>query len=191
MVIMPILTKLSTLLMLKRGNNKDFPNFAAHAHNIRVAIATEGFNPFGMGASPYSCWPIFVIPFNLPPGLIMQKNNIFLSLLILEYPGNKYSVFMEPLVDDLLHAFDHGVLTYDRTTRRNFKMKVSFLFSIYNLPALGLFSGLCVHGKSPCPVCKEALKGIWLQYGGKYSFFDCHRQFLPLNHSFRTDTTSF
>jgi hypothetical protein len=50
---------------------------------------------------------------------------------------------------------------------------------------------LCVHGKLPCPVCKEALKGIWLKYSGKYSFIDCHRQFLPLNHSFRTDTTSF
>jgi hypothetical protein len=108
--------------------DRDFPNFAADARNVRVAIAIDGFNPFGMGASSYSCWPIFVIPLNLPPGLIMQKNNIFLSLLIPEYPGKNYNVFMEPLVDDLLHAFEHGVSKYDRATRRNFKVKVSFLF---------------------------------------------------------------
>jgi hypothetical protein len=194
MVIVPILTKLSTLPMLKSGNRLTetfLISLAADAWNVRVAIATDGFNPFGMGASSYSCWPIFVIPLNLLPGLIMQKNNIFLSLLIPEYPGKNYSVFVEPLADDLLHAFEHGLLTYDQATRRNFKMKVSFLFSIHDVPVLGLFSGLCVHGKSPCPICREALKSIWLKYSGKYSFFDCHHQFLPLNHSFRMDTTSF
>ena len=173
--------------------DKDFPDFALDARNVRVAIATDGFNPFSMVASPYSCWPVFVIPLNLPPSLIMQKNNIFLSLLIPgpKYPGKNYSVFIEPLVDDLIYAFEHGVLTYDRATKKNFKMRVSYLFSIHDLPALGLFSGLCVHGKSPCPDCREGLKGIWLKYGGKFSFFDCHRQFLPMDHSFRRDKTSF
>lgn len=90
--------------------DKDFPDFALDARNVRVAIATDGFNPFSMVASPYSCWPVFVIPLNLPPSLIMQKNNIFLSLLIPgpKYPGKNYSVFIEPLVDDLIYAFEHG-----------------------------------------------------------------------------------
>jgi len=40
---------------------------ALEARNVRVAFATDGFNPFGMMAAPYTCWPIFVIPLNLPP----------------------------------------------------------------------------------------------------------------------------
>ena len=40
---------------------------AKEAHNVRVAQATDGFNPYGMAAAPYTCWPMFVIPLNLPP----------------------------------------------------------------------------------------------------------------------------
>jgi hypothetical protein len=39
---------------------------AEEARNIRVALATDGFNPYGMSAAPYTCWPVFVIPINLP-----------------------------------------------------------------------------------------------------------------------------
>jgi hypothetical protein len=36
------------------------------ARNVRVALAIDGFNPYGMMAAPYTCWPMFVIPLNLP-----------------------------------------------------------------------------------------------------------------------------
>jgi hypothetical protein len=39
---------------------------AAEAHNVRVALATDGFNPYGLMAASYTCWPMFVIPLNLP-----------------------------------------------------------------------------------------------------------------------------
>jgi len=42
---------------------------ALDARNVRVALATDGFNPYGMTAAPYNCWPVFVIPLNLPPEL--------------------------------------------------------------------------------------------------------------------------
>ena len=34
--------------------------------NVCVALATNGFNPYGMMAAPYTCWSVFVIPLNLP-----------------------------------------------------------------------------------------------------------------------------
>ena len=40
---------------------------AEEARNVRVALATDGFNPYGLMVVPYSCWPVFVIPLNLPP----------------------------------------------------------------------------------------------------------------------------
>jgi hypothetical protein len=43
---------------------------AEEAHNVRVALATDGFNPYGMSAAPYTCWPMFVIPINLPLALL-------------------------------------------------------------------------------------------------------------------------
>jgi hypothetical protein len=40
---------------------------AAEARNVRVTLATDGFNPYGQLAAPYTCWPVFVIPLNLSP----------------------------------------------------------------------------------------------------------------------------
>jgi hypothetical protein len=62
---------------------------------------------------------------------------------------------------------------------------------MHDLPVYGLFCAWCVHGKFPCPVCKEALRFIWLKKGGKYSSFDKHRQFLPPDHPFRLDIKNF
>ena len=42
------------------------------ARNVRVALATGGFNPYGMAVASYTCWPMFVIPLNLPPGVLFQ-----------------------------------------------------------------------------------------------------------------------
>ena len=46
---------------------------ADEAHNIRVALATDGFNPYGLMSVPYTCWSVFVIPLNLPPGVSFQR----------------------------------------------------------------------------------------------------------------------
>jgi hypothetical protein len=50
---------------------------ADEARNVRVVLATDGFNPYGMMAAPYTCWPVFVIPLNLPP--VSPFNNITYS----------------------------------------------------------------------------------------------------------------
>ena len=38
-----------------------------------------------------------------PPDVLFQRQNIFLSLIIPEHPENNMSVYMEPLIDDLIH----------------------------------------------------------------------------------------
>ena len=94
-------------------------------------------------------------------------------------------VFMEPLMDELVSAWEDGVWTYDRATKTPFKMHVWYQYSMHDFLAYGIFSGWCVHGKFPCPLCKDRLRFIWLKKGGKYSSFDKHRQFLPPEHPFR------
>jgi hypothetical protein len=39
---------------------------AEEARNVRVVLATDGFNPYGMSIAPYTCWHVFVIPINPP-----------------------------------------------------------------------------------------------------------------------------
>jgi hypothetical protein len=41
--------------------------FAADPRNIKLDIATDGFNPYGHMTNNYSMWPMFVIPYNFPP----------------------------------------------------------------------------------------------------------------------------
>jgi hypothetical protein len=86
---------------------------AEEARNVRVALATDGFNPYIMSAAPYTCWPVFVIPINAPPGVCFQRQNIFVSLIIPRHSGNKMGVYMEPLIDELVRAWEEGVWTYD------------------------------------------------------------------------------
>jgi hypothetical protein len=91
---------------------KIYPLNASNPRSVAFAISTDGFNPYGMSAITYSCWPVFVIPLKLPPGVIMGSKNIFVSMIIPgpKYPGKNMSVYLETLVDNLLVGWeDRGV----------------------------------------------------------------------------------
>src|ERR1041385_2566563 len=105
----------------------------------------DGFNSYGMASSSYSCWSVFVIPLNLPPQALMQRNTIFLTLIIPgpDYSGKNLSVYMQPLVDDLNHSWHHPTLTYDRASKSHFFMKVWYQYSMHDMPAYALFCGHC------------------------------------------------
>lgn len=167
------------------------PNFALDARNVRLAVATDGFNPFGFGAQ-YSCWPVFIIPLNLPPALCMKDENIFLSLVIPgpNHPGKNLNVFMRPLVDEFKQAWQ-GVVTYDSSVKQNFNMRAAYHTSIHDGPALAMFSGWSTHGGLSCQECMADIHTTWLPNGHKYSWFDCHRRFLPPNHPFRGQRNAF
>jgi hypothetical protein len=100
-------------------------------------------------------------------------------------------VYMEPVIDELVCAWEEGVCTYDRATKKNFKMHVWYQYSMHDFPMYGLFSAWSFHGKFPCLVCKEVLRFILLKKGVKYSSFDKHRKFLPPNRAFRLDIKNF
>ncbi|KAK8933863.1 hypothetical protein KSP39_PZI016022 [Platanthera zijinensis] len=48
------------------------PTFAAEPRNVRLALSTNGFNPHIQGSRPYSCRPVIVTPYNLPPWMCMD-----------------------------------------------------------------------------------------------------------------------
>jgi hypothetical protein len=51
------------------------------------------------------------------------------SLIIPGHLENKMGVYMEPLIDELVRAWEEGVWTYDRATKTNFRMHVWYQYS--------------------------------------------------------------
>jgi hypothetical protein len=48
------------------------PTFASNPRTIRLGLLMDGFTPFTTSASPYSCWPVFVMPYNRPPETVAK-----------------------------------------------------------------------------------------------------------------------
>jgi hypothetical protein len=40
--------------------NSVHPHFSAESRNVRLRLCTDGFNPFGSFATPYSYWPVIL-----------------------------------------------------------------------------------------------------------------------------------
>ncbi|KAL2926325.1 Protein translocase subunit SecA [Bienertia sinuspersici] len=59
-----------------------YPEFGDESRNIRLGLASDGFNPFGMMSSTYSCWPVVLVPYNLPPWMCLKQSSLILSTLI-------------------------------------------------------------------------------------------------------------
>ena len=76
--------------------DKRNPSFAVEARNLRLALATDGFNPFGKISTTYSMSPVLVKPLSLPPWECMDESNCFMSLLIPgpTSPGKDFDVFL-------------------------------------------------------------------------------------------------
>lgn len=79
------------------------PTFVSDTRNVRLRLATYGFNPFGMMNVSHSIWPVILMTYNLPHWLCMKQPSLLLSIIIdgPKGPGNKIDVFLQPLVDEL------------------------------------------------------------------------------------------
>jgi len=159
--------------------DETFPDFAVKPRNVRLGLYADGFTPFGQSVKPYSCWPVIVTPYNLPPELCMTTPCMFLTLIIpgLKNPKEKIDVYLQPLIDELKLLWNEGVLTYDISKKQNFMMKAALMWTINDFPAYGMLSGWSTSGRLACPYCMNNSKSFWLDNGRKFSWFDCHREF--------------
>ncbi|XP_021727641.1 uncharacterized protein LOC110694778 [Chenopodium quinoa] len=93
--------------------------------------------------------------------------------------------------EELKLLWEVGAATYDISKKQNFNLRAAILWTVSVFPAYGMLSGWATAGKKACPHCMEKTKAFWLEHGGKVSWFDCHRQFLPTDHPFRNSKTAF
>jgi len=137
--------------------NSVHPHFSTESRNVRLGLCTYGFNPFGSFAAPYSCWPVILTVYNLPPGMCMRPEFMFLFTVIPgpRSPGQNIDVCLRPLIDELAQLWSSGALTYDILRKQNFLMRATLMWTINDFPAYGMLSGWSTHGKLACPYCME------------------------------------
>ncbi|XP_059279095.1 uncharacterized protein LOC132033211 [Lycium ferocissimum] len=145
------------------------PSFATEPRNVRLGLASDGFQPFKSSKTPYSIWPVVLIPYNLPPWLCMKQENFILSMLIPgpESPGDAIDVYLQPLIEELKELWETGVETFDASTRQNFMLHASLLWTINDFPAYTNLSGWSTKGKLACPCCNKETLSIRLENGKK------------------------
>ena len=175
---------------------KDFdkvhPNFASKPRNVRLGLASDGFQPFSNSRTLYSIWPVVLIPYNVEPWVCMKPSNFLLSMLIPgpDGPGDAIDTYLQPLIDELKELWELGVETFDVSTRQNFMMHAALMWTINDFPAYGILSGWSTKGKLACPCCNKNTFSTRLTNGGKQCYMG-HRRYLPMNHKWRNNRVSF
>ncbi|KAF7152180.1 hypothetical protein RHSIM_Rhsim01G0163400 [Rhododendron simsii] len=169
-----------------------WPSFSSDPRNLRLGLATDGFNPFRNLSSTYSCWPVMLVMYNLPPWLWMKKENVLLTLLIPgpKQSGNDIDVYLRPLIEDLQILWTNGAPVYDRFTNSTFNLRAILMWTMHDFPAYGNVAGCTTKGKFACPICGENTHFLWLKFSRKTVYL-CHRCFLPPSHPFRKKKSWF
>ncbi|XP_074289447.1 uncharacterized protein LOC141614599 [Silene latifolia] len=162
-----------------------FPEFGKEVRNLRLALSTDGMNPFRSLSTTYSTWPVILVTYNLPPWLCMKrKYMLFLLISGPKQPGNDIDVYLAPLIDELKFLWETGEQVYDAYRKETFNLRAMLFCTIQDYPAYGNLSGYTVKGKAPCPICEDGTTRKWLKSSRKNIYLD-NRRFLLYGHSYR------
>jgi hypothetical protein len=172
--------------------NKFDADFASDARNVRFGLVTGDFDPFSTNSVPYSCWPVFAVSYNLPPSLCMKFDFMFLCLIVpsSEAISPQRNVMLKPLIEELKQLWI-GVEAYDYYKKRKFNFHAAYLWSVHDFKAYDIFASWSIYGELTCPICGSETNCFRLMLGGKISYFDCHRHWLPRKHKFRQEQNAF
>ncbi|CAN1782437.1 hypothetical protein LINPERHAP1_LOCUS15825 [Linum perenne] len=167
-------------------------SFSSDPRNVRLALASDGFQPFSNSKKPHSIWPVVLIPYNLPPWMIMKSSNFIISMLIPgpESLGDAIDVYLQPLIAELKELWEVGIQTFDASKRQNFQLHAALMWTINDFPAYGNLSGWSTKGRLACPACNMDTMSTWLYKGAKFYYMG-HRRWLPTGHRWRRDKESF
>ncbi|XP_074298181.1 uncharacterized protein LOC141629004 [Silene latifolia] len=166
-----------------------YPLFASDPRSVRLALASDGFNPYRLMNTTYSTWPVILIPYNLPPWLCMKPSSFILSCIILgkSSPGIDIDVYLQPLISELKLLWS-GVEAFDAFGGETFKLRAALYSTINDFPAYAMLSGWSTAGYDACPRCTHSTNsGI---FGGKICYVG-HRNWLDPDHSYRSEANLF
>jgi hypothetical protein len=159
------------------------PNFASDPRNVRLGLASDGFNHFRNMSTSHITWPIMLVPYNLPPWMCMKQPYFILSMIIPgpTAPGMNIDVYLQPLISELQELWNVGVRTFDISMKRSFVMQTTLIWTINDFPAYADLSGWSTRGPLTYPCCMHSTGSTWLTYRRKYCYMG-HRQWLHADH---------
>ena len=87
--------------------------FKYEPRSIRLGLAVDGVNPFGLRSSSWSTWPVVLVNYNIPPWLAIKKGHLLLPLIVPRKQKVKnMDVYLAPLIDELLKLWN-GIQIFD------------------------------------------------------------------------------
>jgi hypothetical protein len=104
------------------------PEFAIDPRSVRLGLSTDGFQPHSKASSLYSCWLVFVMPYNLPPNKCLKQGFVFLALVILgpKEPRKQMNLFLRPLMEEMKELWQR-VDAYDSHVKCQFNLRATYL----------------------------------------------------------------
>jgi hypothetical protein len=77
--------------------------FAGDPRSVHLGLSMDHFKVYNTDSSPYSCWPIFIMPYNLSLNICLKQEFTFLFLVISspKHPKKKINMFLRPLIEEL------------------------------------------------------------------------------------------
>jgi Transposase family tnp2/Domain of unknown function (DUF4218)/Domain of unknown function (DUF4216) len=172
--------------------DRNYPEFAEDARNIRFGLSTDGMNPFSEMSSSHSTWPVTLCMYNLPPWLCLKRKFIMMPALIQgpKQPGNDIDVYLQPLVEELLLLWCKGVRMWDEHKQEDFDLRALLFVTINDWPALANLSGQSNKGFRACVHCLEDTDSMYLKHCRKVVYMG-HRRFLAARHQIRKKGNHF
>ncbi|GJY18939.1 hypothetical protein Tco_0390430 [Tanacetum coccineum] len=172
--------------------DKKYPEFGCESRNVRLGLASDGFNPFRTMTISHSTWPVVLIPYNLPPWLCMKQPSFILSVLIdgIKAPGDMIDVYLQPLINELKDLWHDGVSTYAASSKSMFQLHAALLWTISDFPAYAKLSGWSTQGRLACPTCNIKTRSFRLKHSHKFCFLG-HQRWLKESHKLRRDKAAF
>jgi hypothetical protein len=78
-------------------------DFSSDARNVCFGLAIDDFDPFSTNSAPYSCWPVFIVPYNLTPSLYMKYEFRLLCFIVPgpEAVGPRLNMMLKLLIEEL------------------------------------------------------------------------------------------
>jgi hypothetical protein len=80
---------------------------------------------------------------------------------------------------------------YDYYKKQKFNLRATYLWSVHDFKAYVIFAGWIVHRELTCLRYGSDIDCFCLMHGGKVSYFDCHRCWLPWKDKFRQELNTF
>jgi hypothetical protein len=77
--------------------------FARDHRSVRLGLLTNDFQPHSEASSLYSCWPVFIMSYNLSPNKCLKQGFVFLALVISspKEPMKQMNIFLRPLMEEM------------------------------------------------------------------------------------------